>query len=176
MGLPNVNLHILAAPPGSDIYSRYKKEGRLVYSNTELGVGHFPTLHYMNMSQTELFDSYMKTIEKLYSWDTVYQKAQMLFSGGAFIRKGGDISVVLKARLTWITLKEFLFTSNKTKRKLFFFIFQLIRGKKIAIDKGLGFLLSMLGYHRHVESHKKHMEEYRNMVIQQDKGPWNKMI
>lgn len=175
MGLPNVNLHILAAPPGSDIYSRYKKEGRLVSSNAELGVGHFPTLHYMNMSQTELFDTYMKTIEKLYSWDTIYKKAVLLFSEGAFIRPGGDISVLLKARLTWITLKEFLLTTDPTKRKLFFFIVRLIRGKKIAIDKGLGFLLSMLGYHRHVESHKKHMKEYRNMVIQQDQGPWNKM-
>ncbi len=175
MGLPNVNLHILAAPPGSEIYQKYAKEGRLLYCNSELGVGHFPTLHYMNMSQIELFDAYMKTIERLYSFDTIYQKAVTLFNDGSFIRPGGDISNFLKMRLTWITVKEFILTPDKDKRKLFYFIFNLIRAKKIAIDKGLGFLLSMLGYHRHIETHKKNMAEYRNIVIEQDKGPWRLM-
>ena len=58
----------------------------------EMGVGHFPTLHYMNMSQTDLFDRYMKTIEKLYSFETIRQKGEALFSNGAFTRKGGELS------------------------------------------------------------------------------------
>ena len=172
MGLPNVNLHILAAPPGSEIYLKYAEEGRLLYCNSDLGVGHFPTLHYMNMSQIELFDAYMKTIERLYSFDTINQKAVTLFGDGSFIRPGGDISTLLKMRLSWITFKEFILTFDKEKRKLFSFIFSLIRTKKIAIDKGLGFLLSMLGYHRHIEIHKKNMAAYRKIIIEQDKGAW----
>ena len=171
-GMPNVNLHILAAPPGSDIYHKYAEEGRLIYCNSELGVGHFPTLHYMNMSQIELFDAYMKTIERLYSFDTIYRKAVQLFSDGSFKKPGGDIPGLLKMRLSWITFKEFVLTTDKVKRKLFFFIFNLILSKKVAIDKGLGFLLSMLGYHRHVEIHKKNMAAYRKMVLEQDEGPW----
>ncbi|HTX88290.1 MAG TPA: radical SAM protein [Bacteroidales bacterium] len=172
MSLPNVNLHLLNAPPGSETYKRYKLEGRLADCPPENGVGHFPTLHYQNMSQIDLFDTYMDTIARLYSFDTIRKKAESLFIHGAFTRQGGDIPAWLKARLTWITVKEFLFTSDREKRKLFFFLFGLIRRRKIAIDKGMGFLLSMLGYHRHIRVHKKNMEAYRAMVRKYDQGPW----
>ncbi len=174
--LPNVNLHLLAAPAGTELYKKYKAEGRLFNCNPELGVGHFPTLHYMNISQIDLFDRYMETIERLYSFKTIRGKAEALFSSGAFYRAGGDISVALKARLSWITLKEFVFTRDPDRRKLFFFMIRLIRAKKVAIDKGLGFLLSMLSYNRHLDQHRKNMKEYREMVMKQDHGPWKEMI
>ncbi|MBN1198359.1 MAG: B12-binding domain-containing radical SAM protein [Bacteroidales bacterium] len=173
--LPNVNLHLLNAPPGSDIYTRYQLEGRLMNCNPELGVGHFPTIHYMKMSQIELFDKYMETIKRLYSFDTVLQKARTLFSEGTFTREGGEISGWMKARLSWITIKEFLFTTDSKKRELFFLIIHLIRTDKIAIDKGLGFLLTMLGYNRHILEHQRHMDIYRKLVIEQDQGAWEKL-
>lgn len=172
--LPNVNLHLLNAPPGTEVHKKFKEEGRLLNCDPELGVGHFPTVHYMNMSQIDLFDKYMDTIEHLYSFETVRKKAEALFSNGAFIRKGGDISPLLKARLSWITFKEFVLTRDKEKKKLFSFIIHLIRTKQIAIDKGLGYMLSMLGYHRHIREHKRHMQEYRSIVMNQDQGPWKK--
>ena len=175
MNLSNVNLHILAAPPGTDLQKRYKEEGRLFDCNPELGVGHFPTLHYMNMSQIELFDKYMETIDRLFDFKYIRIKAERLFSDGAFTRKGGDIPVYLKARLSWITFKEFVLTRDKEKKKLFFFILNLIREKKIAIDKGLGFLIAMLGYNRHIKDHKRNMEKYRKIVMAQDKGPFKDM-
>jgi hypothetical protein len=176
MNLPNVNLHLLAAPPGTETYKKYKDEGRLFNCKPELGVGHFPTIHYMNMSQIELFDRYMKTIEKLYSFETIRKKAEALFSPGTFTRPGGEIPVFLKARLSWITFKEFVFSPDKDKRALFWFIIRLIRSDKIAIDKGLGFLLSMLGYNRHITDHKKNMAKYREIVMDQDKGAWRKLM
>ena len=172
--LPNVNLHLLNAPPGTEVYAKLKAEGRLFDCDPELGVGHFPTLHYRNMSQIAIFDKYMETIAKLYSFSTIRKKAEPLFIGGAFTRAGGDISPFLKARLTWITFKEFVLTSDPDRRKLLFFILGLIRNKKIAIDKGLGFLLSMLGYYRHIGKHRKNMAFYRKLVQDQDKGPWVK--
>ncbi len=170
MNLPNVNLHLLAAPPGTELQKRYKEEGRLFDCNPELGVGHFPTLHYMNMTQIEIFDKYMETIAGFYDFKNIRIKAEGLFKDGAFTRKGGKIPALLKARLSWITFKEFVLTRDKEKKKLFFFILKLIREKKIAIDKGLGFLLSMLGYNRHIKDHKRNMETYRKIVIAQDKG------
>jgi hypothetical protein len=170
--LPNVNLHLLNAPPGTALYTRLNAEGRLSNYDPEMGVGHFPTLHYMNMSQIDIFDAYMTTVECLYSFDTIYRKALPLFSGGHFNRRGSDISPWLKARLSWIAFKEFVLTSDPYRKKLFFFILAMIRAKKLAIDKGLGFLLSMLGYHRHIEKHKRNMRTYREMVMRQDKGAW----
>jgi len=170
--LPNVNLHLLNAPPGSEIYKRYLAEGRLMNCDPELGVGHFPTIHYMKMSQIELFDKYMATIERLFAFDTILLKAKNLFSNGTFTRQGGEISGWMKARLSWITLKAFLFTTDSSKRKLFFFIIGLIGSKKMAIDKGLGFLLTMLGYNRHIQEHKRNMDSFRKMIIEQDQGAW----
>jgi radical SAM superfamily enzyme YgiQ (UPF0313 family) len=170
--LPSVNLHLLAAPPGSEIYKKYQKEGRLADCKPEFGSGHFPTLHYMNMSQIELFDHYMKTISRLYSSETIRIKAEKLFSGGAFIRKGVDIPAYMKARLSWILFNEFVLTKDPERRKLFMLIFRLIRMKKIAIDKGFGFLLSMLSCYRQIADHKKHMDEYRKMVMEYTSEPW----
>lgn len=170
--MPSVNLHLLAAPPGSEIYKRYQLEGRLADCNPELGSGHFPTLHYMNMSQIELFDQYMETIRRLYSFETARIKAEKLFSGGAFIRKGGEITVYLKARLSWIIFKEFVLTTDPERRKLFRFIFSLIRSKKIAIDKGFSYLLLMLSCQRQIAQHQKHIVEYRKMVMEYNSEPW----
>jgi 3-hydroxyacyl-CoA dehydrogenase/radical SAM superfamily enzyme YgiQ (UPF0313 family) len=174
--LPNVNLHLLNAPPGTETYKKLKEEGRLINCDPEMGVGHFPTLQYMNMSQIGIFDKYMETITRLYSFPVIRKKAEGLFSNGAFTRRGGDIPALLKARLSWITFKEFVLTSDKDRRALFRYIFNLIRTRQIAIDKGLGFLLSMLGYHRHIQEHNRRMGEYRKMVIAQDSGSWKDMM
>jgi len=171
--LPHVNLHILNAPPGTETHRKFKEEGRLLSCDPELGVGHFPTLHYMNMSQIGIFDKYMETVTKLYSFDTIRKKGEALLNNGAFTRPGGEISVYMKARLSWITFRAFFLTRDPDRKKLFGFIMNLIRTKRIAIDKGLGFLLSMLGYYRHIRAHQRNMEEYRRIVMKQDKGPWN---
>jgi radical SAM superfamily enzyme YgiQ (UPF0313 family) len=170
--MPSVNLHLLAAPPGSEIHKKYQREGRLAECKPEFGSGHFPTLHYMNMSQIDLFDKYMETIRRLYSFETARIKAEKLFSDGAFIRKGGEIPAWLKARLSWIIFKEFVLTTDPEARKLFRFIFWLIRKKKIAIDKGFSYLLSMLSSNRQIEKHREHMEEYRKMVLEYSSEPW----
>jgi radical SAM superfamily enzyme YgiQ (UPF0313 family) len=174
--MPSVNLHLLAAPPGSEIHRKYQLEGRLADCKPEFGSGHFPTLHYMNMSQIELFDQYMATIERLYSFETARIKAVNLFSNGAFIRKGGDISVYLKARLSWIILKEFVLSGDPERRKLFRFIFGLIRTKKIAIDKGFSYLLSMLSCYRQIAKHQEHMKEYRKLVMEYNAEPWKNRV
>ncbi|NCA76420.1 MAG: B12-binding domain-containing radical SAM protein [Alphaproteobacteria bacterium] len=170
--LPNVNLHLLNAPPGTVLFERYQKEGRIPDCDTELGVGHFPTLHYMNMSQIGIFDKYMETVTRLYSYPVIRDKGTALLGNGAFIREGGTIPAITKMRLSWITVKEYVFTRDRDRRLLFWFILKLIRQKKVAIDKGLGFLLSMLGYHRHIRKNWKNMDFYRKMILQQDQGPW----
>jgi radical SAM superfamily enzyme YgiQ (UPF0313 family) len=170
--MPSVNLHLLAAPPGSEIYKKYKEEGRLANCKPEFGSGHFPTLKYMNMTQIELFDRYMETIKRLYSFETALFKAEKLFAEGTFIHRGGQIPLSLKIRLSWIIFKEFVLTKDPYRRKLFRFIFKLIRDRKIAIDKGFSYMLSMLSSHRQIEDHQKHMTEYRRMVAEYTSEAW----
>jgi radical SAM superfamily enzyme YgiQ (UPF0313 family) len=174
--MPSVNLHLLAAPPGSEIHTKYKLEGRLAKCTPECGSGHFPTLQYMNMSQIDLFEEYMKTIQKLYSFETARIKAEALFAGGSFNRRGGDISAWMKARLTFIIFKEFVLTKDVERKRLFRFIFNLILSKKIAIDKGFSYLLSMLSSYRQIKDHEKHMDEYRKMVLGYTELSWKEQI
>ena len=170
--LTNVNLHLLHAPPGTEIHKRMAEDGRLLSGDPEMGSGHFPTLRYMHMSQIEIFDRYMETITRLYSFGVIRKKAEALFGNGAFVRPGGDIPAWLKARLSWITIREFLLTTDPERRKLFLFMMKLIRKRQIAISKALGFMLSMLGNYRHIREHHRNMPAYRAMIMAQDKGPW----
>ena len=172
--MPNVNLHLLSAPPGSETFNKMKADGRLAGCPPEMGVGHFPTIHYMNMSQIELFDRYMETIGKLYSFATIRKKAECMFTSGNFTRHGGDIPGWLKFRLSALVIKEYLFTADQEKRKLFLFITGRIREGRLAIDRGMAFLIAMLGYNRHIGLHKKNMKEYRDLVLKYDMGPWKK--
>jgi radical SAM superfamily enzyme YgiQ (UPF0313 family) len=171
--MPNVNLHLLSAPPGSETHRRMKEEGRLAGVPPEMGVGHFPMIHYMNMSQIDLFDRYMQTIARLYSFDTIRKKAEGMFTSGNFTRKGGEISAWMKARLTALVVKEYVLTMNPDKRKLFLFIISMIRSEKLSVDRGMAYLISMLGNHRHIQQHRRNMKEYREMVMKFDKGPIN---
>lgn len=168
--LPHVNLHLLNAPPGTELHKKLESEGRLMHCNPELGVGHFPTIHYRKMSQIDIFDKYMDTIARLYSFDTIRSKAEALFINAAFTRPGGQISPFMKARLSWITFKAFVLTTDPDRKQLFAFILKLIRNKQIAIDKGLGFLLAMLGYHRHILTHKRNLDEYRSIILRQEQN------
>jgi len=170
--MPNVNLHLLAAPQGSILNTRLKQEGRLFKLSEYIGDGFFPTIHYANMGQLELFDQYMDTIKRLYSFDAILKKAIALFSNGTFIRHGGSIPFVTQMRLTLIIIKEFLFTRDKNKRALLFFFMRLIGKRKIAVDKAFSFMLSMLSTNRQIMTNMENIEKYRSLIRQNDIGPW----
>jgi hypothetical protein len=114
----------------------------------------------------------METIKRLYSFETALFKAEKLFAEGTFIHRGGEIPLPLKIRLSWIIFKEFVLTKDPYRRKLFRFIFKLIRDRKIAIDKGFSYMLSMLSSHRQIDDHQKHMTEYRMMVLEYNSEAW----
>ncbi|MBN2761766.1 MAG: B12-binding domain-containing radical SAM protein [Bacteroidales bacterium] len=170
--MPNVNLHLLAAPQGSELNARLRKEGRLFKLSESIGDGFFPTIHYMNMGQLELFDRYVVTVNRLFSYDTILKKAKALFSDGTFTRPGGSISFHRKMSLTLIILNEYLLTKDRDKRALFFFLMTLIKKKKIAVDKAFSFMLSMLSINRQLGKNMKNNEKYRILIRQNDVGPW----
>jgi pyruvate-formate lyase-activating enzyme len=174
--LPNVNLHLLGAAPGSDTHRELAAQGRIPAYDLDMGDGHFPLIHYMKVGQLEIFDKYMETITRLYSFDTIRAKGEALFAAGTFTRPGADISPFLKARLCAIIFKEFVVSFDADRRRLFWYLMGLIGTRKIAIDKALSYLLSMLGYHRHIRMHQRHMEEYRSLIRQYDRGPWQDVL
>lgn len=173
-GLPNVNLHLLASPPGSKLYEKLREQHRLFDAPESMGAGFFPTIRYAGMGQLEMFDKYIETLRCLYSWDTILDKARKLFSGGTFIHPGVNVSFFIKIRVTLIILNEFLFTREKAKRSLLAFFMDLISKKKIAPDRAFSFMLSMLSAHRQLELNMRVNEHYRSLIRRNDTGPWTR--
>jgi radical SAM superfamily enzyme YgiQ (UPF0313 family) len=175
-GVSNINLHLLAAPPGTDLHEKLKQQGRIFPSPINDGLGSFPAIHYFNMGQVELYDKFMVTVKKLYTYEAILTRAKILFSSGAFIKPGGDIPFQTKIRLIGLVLKEFLFTRVPEKRALFFFFLKLIGERKIAKDKAFAFLLAMLSYHRQVNYKMGDQEELRKLIRVNDLGPWKDKV
>lgn len=174
VNLPLTMINILGVAPGTDIYERLKKEKRLYGKSTEDAIGMFPPMQYMNMSQIDMFDKYLETVEKLYSFKTVGVKAQNLFNSGAFIRMftGEDPGFLFKFTIFMKVLGSYRFSPDAYKRKMFMDMFSLFRKKKIAPDKFFIFLLTMEGFSRYVKRMKKNRDAMRQEVIAQDRGPW----
>jgi hypothetical protein len=114
----------------------------------------------------------METLLRLYSFDTILKKARMLFSEGSFTRPGGSIPWVTRMRLTLVVINGYLFTTDKNRRALLFYLAGLIRQKKIAIDKAFSFMLSVLSAYRQITINWENREKYRTLIRQNDAGPW----
>jgi radical SAM superfamily enzyme YgiQ (UPF0313 family) len=176
-GLSYINLNILGAPPGSELYNRLNREGRWYGISPDYRSGLFPCMHYKRMSQTELFEAYFKAIEKIYSWKVIAQKAKTLFGEGHFTAPYYDMEkdVAFQARASFLILGSFAFSLNRYKRKLFFLLLGLILRNKLAIDKAASYMLSVMSYHNHIQHMKEHIEEYRDIVRRHDQGSWDSM-
>ncbi len=172
--IPYIMVSILGITPGTELFNRMDKAGRWVKDTREYGGGMFPVMHYQQMSQTELFERYVETLECLYDFKTIYQRSIDLFKQGYFTRENlnDPPPVSLKIKTTFLVFKEFIFSTNNDKRKLFFEIFSLIRNKKMSIDAAAPFLLSMIGINRHIKKIRRNMPEFLDAIAAVDRGPW----
>ncbi len=174
-----VMVSILGTHEGTDLHERMKKEGRLVQGKAKYTGGMFPVLHYMQMSQLELFDRYHETLNHLYTWESIGERAFPLFVKGYFVRtyKTDQSGFFFKLKMTFHLLWIYLFSRDKSKRQAFLKMINLIRKDKIAIESAAIFLVSMEGFRRHLRVMKKHLPEMRNEIKLQDKGAWkNQMV
>jgi radical SAM superfamily enzyme YgiQ (UPF0313 family) len=176
-GLSYLNFNILGAVPGSALHARLKSEGRLFPIEPELISGLFPTMHYYNMGQVELFDHYLVTLQKMYSWKSLYEKAKVLFGKGYFntLFHDGKPAAGFQARITFFLLGQWWFSTRRYKRKTFAYLFLQIIRRKAAIDNAAAFILAMTGYHNHIEKLCRDAETYREIIRKYDMGPWKSM-
>lgn len=173
-GLSYINFNILGAPYGSELEKRLTAEGRMYDIDRDMMGGLFPCIHYKKMSQIELFDKYLETLIRMYSYESIYHKAKILFGDGFFTKKynDGNPSVAFRAKLVFKLLKEFIFTSEPYKRKFFLIMISFIRKKKTAVDMGLSHILSMVSYHKYINELNSESEHFRQMIRRYDIGPW----
>jgi radical SAM superfamily enzyme YgiQ (UPF0313 family) len=176
-GLSYINLNILGAPPGSELYDRLNREGRWFGISPDYRSGLFPCMHYQKMSQIELFEAYFKAIQEVYSWKRILNKAKVLFRDGYFVERYYDHEkdAAFQARASFLLLKHFAFSFDPYKRRLFFRMLSYVLRGKAAIDKAASYMLSMMSYHTHIRHMVLNIDEYRDIVKRHDKGAWEKM-
>jgi len=176
-GLSYVNFNILGAPYGSELQKRLTAEGRMYDIDTDMMGGLFPCIHYYKMSQIDLFNKYLETLTKIYSFESLYKKAKVLFGDGYFHipyndgKPGAGFVIKLLAKL----FKEYAFKSEPYKRKFYNYMISLILNKKVATDMGFSHILSMTSYHNHIKKIIRDADTYRQMIKKYDIGPWEKV-
>jgi len=176
--LPYTMVSLLGVTPGTGLFTRMAEEGRWVNANSNLGGGMFPVLHYSNFSQKKLFERYIETMEKLYSFESIYKRTINLLRKGYFTRenKNDPPSFSLKFKVTILVFREFIFTNDTWKKKFFLDMWKLIKEKKLSMDYAAQILFMMLGMQIHFRKIRSNMDKYLSLIEKVDKGPWKDQI
>jgi len=172
--LPYTMVSILGAIPGTELYTRLCEEGRWVPDNKEYSGGMFPVMHYNNFSQKEIFEKYISMMEKIYSFNEIYDRTVNMLSKGYFtkVNKANPASFGLKFRTSMLVIREYLLSKDPDRKKFFLAIWKLYRQKKLAMDTAAPVLLAMLGVHIHFKKIRANMDHYMDIIGKADKGSW----
>jgi len=166
-------LNILTAAPGTDLWDRLEREGRLCGADRELMSGAFPCLHYMKMSQIDMLDRYVETIESLFDVEKQHRRAERLFLSGSFTRDNSKgIGLVEKALTTFKLFRRFAFSKDPARRRLFRDLTSIGRNKKVAMDKVVLMLLSIQGNLAYLDLLRSQLPDIRAAIEKVDAGPW----
>jgi len=150
----------LTASPGSGLYDRMKREGRLIDVEPELVNGALPCMTYKNMSGAEMVTRYFDTLGKMYDYDMLRKKAVAVFSNGAFTRKhAGDVSFFEKITVMISVLRVFYFTRDQKRKRIFTDLVRLGIAKTVYMGKVAEYLIFMEAFNRYLERWKLLMPE-----------------
>jgi radical SAM superfamily enzyme YgiQ (UPF0313 family) len=172
--LPYVLLNLLVPTPGTDLRIRLEQEGRWSNPSTEFMEGIFPAMHYMNFSQTELYEEFLATVHRLYSFDAIRSRVLSLFRRGSFRRKRNarDFGFLHRLTVAASIARRHIFSSDRGKRAFFLELFALARRGVVSYDRAVGMLISMEGFNRHLGLLRSYRDTYLPRLAAEDKGPW----
>jgi radical SAM superfamily enzyme YgiQ (UPF0313 family) len=166
-----VTLNVLTAYPGSRLYERMKRDGRLNAVDTDM-LGIYPTMRYKNISQTEMFRTFFATLEKMYSYEVVLKKAEKTLGNGHFTHYNeADISVMEKLRSIVYLLRNYLFTNNPAQKDLSRMLFRLMRQKRVSIGNIIEYLLLIASFNGYLQATATHRTEILKEIQKVDPGP-----
>lgn len=145
-----VMINALSVYPGTDLYTRMKTAGRITRINTDLCNGIYPTMHYRQMTQVQMFTGILSTLDKVYSYESLSRKGPAVLGNGAFVNQNQPpVSSWVKTKsMAHLFFRYFLFASRH-KRRLLFRLLALIREKRAdigAVMQYLMFITSIHGY------------------------------
>lgn len=77
--LTSIGINMLKAPLGTKLWSRLKREGRVVDMARNKGLGHSRTYTNIipkNMSRVELLEGYKRLLERVYAWESFAKRVR----------------------------------------------------------------------------------------------------
>lgn len=172
-GISYIMLNILTAYPGTDLYGRMLKAGRLNIIDPDLLNGIYPTMRYMNISQTELFTTQFATLQKLFGYDVVREKALKVLGNGAFRRAPpAGVTVREKVLASWRLLRMFLLTTDSSKRRMFLSLVHLGTSGRASMGAVVEFLLMIASFRGYLAWLARQSPDVLAKIREADKGPW----
>jgi radical SAM superfamily enzyme YgiQ (UPF0313 family) len=171
-------LSVLSAAPGTDLWQRMEREGRLYGVQRDYINGAFPCMHYNRISQSQLLDTYFASLREMYSYESLLPRARRLFGSGAFRHSGGaeEVGFFDKVTTSMKIIRRFGFSSNKAKRAIFKELFAMVRNKTASAESIVIFLLSMEAVSDYLGNADAFLDEVRLNVAAVDKGPWRSAV
>jgi radical SAM superfamily enzyme YgiQ (UPF0313 family) len=169
-GITMVSLNVLTAYPGTDLYDRMKKDGRINAIDTDM-LGIYPTMRYMRISQSEMFKKYFSVLEKMFSYEVILQKACITLGNGHFTHYNeADIGIMDKLRSMAYLFRQYLSTGNPAKKKLYRMLFHLAREKKVSVGNVIEYLLLITSFNGYLRSTAAHRAEILKDIEGVDPG------
>ena len=117
--IPNFSVTMLQAPPGTRLWSRLCKEGRLVqYDEDRFSSAVHRTTNIVpkRMTRVELYAGYRSLIESLYDWSNFAARVKGMVSG---IKRQPHVANAKRRRLTWqdiVALAGYVILCSSDKR------------------------------------------------------------
>ncbi len=170
--LSYIMLNVLTAYPGTHLYERMKEQGRIADIDPNLLNGIYPTMQYAHISQTEMFEKYFETLEKMFSYELVGQKAKNSLGSGSFTHYNeADISIREKFSSIAGLIKRYLFSGDRSRKVLLFDLFGAALNRRVTLGNVVEFLLMIASFNGYLEFTKEHRREIIKEISNNDPGP-----
>ncbi len=149
-GIPLPIVNILKAPPGTDLYDRMKREGRLSkpFAFSEGDTNIVPV-----MDEKMLFDGFIELINNIYSPQKSYERIIHFLSNYQFPKTGIKIPEKYELKDLWILLRVIYLMGIKYKHRKYFWklIGWAIKNNTKYADKALFYSVMIFQMHKTCE-------------------------
>ncbi len=174
-GLSYINLSMLTAAPGTDLYDRMKRDGRLLDVPRYMVNGFMPVMRYRGATAAEMMEGYRRALLRLSDFGRLRRKAQLVYGTGHFsVERESGAGFFEKLKVTIEIVRRYLMTGDPERRAFFRDIWRLFRQGRMAVDKAVIYLLTMAGNAEYIPYLDRAYRDVRNMLAKADIPPRGK--
>ena len=168
--LSYVMINALCAFPGSRFDTRLTKEGKVFKHRSEFVNGIFPTIRYQHFTQQGIFDGLLATLEKIYAYPNLEEKARELFSSNPFQDTGAQVSAGVKWRTSWFFAKRYIFTFDTAARRFFRSMLHLIRVQGVPAGVIIQYMLFVESFRGYLKDSRKLRPRVMEILKERDRA------